>query len=48
VLWAPTQYPGPGAKLVATTLGIVESAVTVNMTRVGGRLRQAAAQRLHG
>lgn len=36
VLWAPTQYPGPGAKLVATTLGIVESAVTVNMTRVGG------------
>jgi isoquinoline 1-oxidoreductase beta subunit len=36
VLWAPTQYPGPGAKLVATTLGIVESAVAVNMTRVGG------------
>jgi isoquinoline 1-oxidoreductase subunit beta len=36
VLWAPTQNPGPGAKLVATTLGIAESDVTVNMTRVGG------------
>ena len=36
VLWAPTQNPGPGAKLVAATLGIAESDVTVNMTRVGG------------
>ncbi|MDR3533743.1 MAG: molybdopterin-dependent oxidoreductase, partial [Rhodopila sp.] len=36
VLWAPTQNPGPGAKLVATTLGIAESDVTVNMTRIGG------------
>jgi isoquinoline 1-oxidoreductase beta subunit len=36
VLWAPTQDPGPGAKLVAATLGIAESNVTVNMTRVGG------------
>jgi isoquinoline 1-oxidoreductase subunit beta len=36
VLWAPTQNPGPGAKLVAATLGIPESAVTVNMTRIGG------------
>ena len=36
VLWAPTQNPGPGAKLVATTLGIPESDVTVNMTRIGG------------
>ena len=36
VLWAPTQEPGAGAKLVATTLGIDESNVTVNMTRVGG------------
>ena len=35
-LWAPTQNPGPGAKLVAATLGIPESDVTVNMTRVGG------------
>jgi isoquinoline 1-oxidoreductase subunit beta len=34
--WAPTQLPGPGAKLVATTLGIAESDVTVNMTRMGG------------
>ena len=36
VIWAPTQNPGPGAKLVASTLGIPESNVTVNMTRVGG------------
>ncbi len=36
VLWAPTQNPGPGAKLVAATLGIPERDVTVNMTRVGG------------
>jgi isoquinoline 1-oxidoreductase beta subunit len=36
VLWAPTQLPGPGAKLVAATLGIGESDVTVNMTRIGG------------
>jgi isoquinoline 1-oxidoreductase subunit beta len=35
-LWAPSQNPGPGAKLVAATLGIPESDVTVNMTRVGG------------
>ena len=36
VLWAPTQNPGPGAKLVAATLGIPERDITVNMTRVGG------------
>ena len=36
VLWAPTQIPGPGADLVAATLGIPQSAVTVNMTRIGG------------
>ncbi len=36
VLWAPTQNPGPGAKLVAATLGIPERNVTVNMTRAGG------------
>ncbi len=36
VFWAPTQLPGPGAKLVATTLGIAESDITVNVTRTGG------------
>jgi isoquinoline 1-oxidoreductase beta subunit len=36
VLWAPTQNPGPGAKLVAATLGIPERDVTVKMTRIGG------------
>jgi isoquinoline 1-oxidoreductase beta subunit len=36
VIWAPTQNPGPGAKLVARTLGIDPGDVTVNMTRVGG------------
>jgi len=35
-LWAPTQNPGPGAKIVAKTLGISESDVTVHMTRCGG------------
>ena len=34
--WTPTQSPGPGAKLVASTLGIPESNITVNMTRIGG------------
>jgi isoquinoline 1-oxidoreductase beta subunit len=34
--WAPTQNPAPGAKLVAATLGIPESAVKINMTRIGG------------
>ena len=46
VLWAPTQAPAAGAKLVAATLGISESDVTVHMTRVGGgfgrRLRNDA------
>jgi isoquinoline 1-oxidoreductase beta subunit len=36
VMWAPTQNPGPGAKLVAAMLGIPETDVTVNMTRIGG------------
>jgi isoquinoline 1-oxidoreductase beta subunit len=35
-LWAPTQNPGPGARIVAATLGIAESDVTVHMTRCGG------------
>jgi xanthine dehydrogenase molybdopterin-binding subunit B len=33
---APAQNLGPGQKLVATTLGIPKSDVTVNMTRIGG------------
>jgi isoquinoline 1-oxidoreductase beta subunit len=35
-IWAPTQLPGPGRKLVAAALGIDEGRVTVHMTRVGG------------
>jgi isoquinoline 1-oxidoreductase beta subunit len=35
-LWAPTQNPAPGAELVAATLGIPQSDVMVNMTRIGG------------
>ena len=35
-IWAPTQNPGPGAKLVAATLGMTEGDVTVHMTRCGG------------
>ena len=35
-LWAPTQLPAPGVALVAATLGIPQSDVTVKMTRIGG------------
>jgi isoquinoline 1-oxidoreductase beta subunit len=35
-LWAPTQSPGSGRRLVAQTLGIPESDVIVHMTRIGG------------
>ena len=35
-IWAPTQNPAPGAKLVAQTLGIDAAQVRVHMTRVGG------------
>jgi len=34
--WAPTQLPQPGRKLVATTFGIPEDAITIHMTRIGG------------
>ena len=35
-LWAPTQVPESGRRLVATTLGLKEDDVTVNLTRSGG------------
>jgi isoquinoline 1-oxidoreductase beta subunit len=35
-LWSPTQMPGGGVTLVAKTLGIPESDVTLHMTRCGG------------
>jgi isoquinoline 1-oxidoreductase beta subunit len=35
-IWAPTQFPGNGRTLVAKTLGIQESDVTLNVTRCGG------------
>jgi isoquinoline 1-oxidoreductase subunit beta len=35
-IWAPTQNPAPGRTLVASTLGIDDSRVTVHITRVGG------------
>jgi isoquinoline 1-oxidoreductase beta subunit len=35
-IWAPTQNPEPGRKLVAAALGIEETRVAVHMTRVGG------------
>jgi isoquinoline 1-oxidoreductase beta subunit len=35
-IWAPTQNPAPGRKLVAAALGVDEARVTVHMTRVGG------------
>jgi isoquinoline 1-oxidoreductase subunit beta len=35
-IWAPTQDPDGGARIVASTLGVSESDVLVHMTRVGG------------
>ena len=35
-IWAPTQNPAPGAKLVAATLGVPENAIKVHMVRAGG------------
>ncbi|MFK7846707.1 MAG: molybdopterin cofactor-binding domain-containing protein [Rhodothermales bacterium] len=35
-IWAPTQRPKRGRSLVASTLGISEDHVHVNMTRIGG------------
>ena len=35
-IWAPTQNPQPGRKLVAQTLGLAEGDITIHMTRIGG------------
>jgi isoquinoline 1-oxidoreductase beta subunit len=35
-IWAPSQNPEPGRKLVARTLGLDENNIVVHMTRVGG------------
>jgi isoquinoline 1-oxidoreductase beta subunit len=35
-IWAPTQNPGPGAALVAATLGVAQGDIIVHMTRCGG------------
>jgi isoquinoline 1-oxidoreductase subunit beta len=35
-IWAPTQNPEPGRKLVAQTLGLDEKDIIVHMTRTGG------------
>jgi isoquinoline 1-oxidoreductase beta subunit len=35
-IWAPTQLPQPGRRLVARTLGIAEADITIHMTRIGG------------
>jgi isoquinoline 1-oxidoreductase beta subunit len=35
-IWAPTQTPQNGRELVARTLGVAESAITIHMTRCGG------------
>ena len=35
-IWAPTQNPQPGRELVAKTLGIPESDITIHMIRGGG------------
>ena len=35
-IWAPTQNPQPGRKLVATTLEMAEGDITIHMTRIGG------------
>jgi isoquinoline 1-oxidoreductase beta subunit len=35
-IWAPTQNPDAGCKIVATTLGVNEADITIHMTRCGG------------
>lgn len=35
-IWAPSQMPDEGRKLVAKTLGLATSAITINLTRIGG------------
>ncbi len=35
-IWAPTQHPKPGRELVARTLGVAESDITIHLTRSGG------------
>ena len=35
-VWAPTQNPQPGRQLVAQTLGIPETDITIHITRSGG------------
>ena len=35
-IWAPTQNPGSGRALVASTLGVSPDKVTIHMTRCGG------------
>ena len=35
-IWAPTQNPAPGARLIAQTLSVDPSKIRVHMTRIGG------------
>jgi isoquinoline 1-oxidoreductase subunit beta len=35
-IWAPTQNPDAGRKIVAQTLGLTDADVTIHMTRCGG------------
>ncbi|HEX6134024.1 MAG TPA: molybdopterin cofactor-binding domain-containing protein [Longimicrobiales bacterium] len=35
-IWAPSQTPARGRQLVAQTLGIPESDITIHLTRIGG------------
>jgi isoquinoline 1-oxidoreductase beta subunit len=35
-IWAPTQNPDAGRKIVAKTLGITDADITIHMTRCGG------------
>ena len=35
-IWAPTQTPQNGRQLVAKTLGVSESDITIHLTRIGG------------